>query len=299
MNIFVFEYASAGGEGAEPFMEEGTLMLSSLLGDLSRLDGMSVVAILSPALDSKSFNADKVIRCSADVLLKTFERELQKADAVWIIAPECDGLLHRLTVMAEGIGVMVIGASSGAVKVCGSKLKTYSALKGVVRMPDTKPFDGTVSAFPTVIKPVDGAGSENLLLVRDESEVPSLLKGCLLQDYAEGEHLSAGIIGSAGDTKLLGVCRQLNVFGQGAVKPELITDYQNWDMLEFIVKLISKKVSGLNGYWGIDFVDSDGDIILIEINPRLTTSYRLYAGAAGFNIAELVLNQFASALVKE
>ncbi len=46
----------------------------------------------------------------------------------------------------------------------------------------------------------------------------------------------------------------------------------------------------LLGYIGIDFIQTDkGENLILEINPRLTSSYAGMQEALGINVAELVL----------
>ncbi len=48
--------------------------------------------------------------------------------------------------------------------------------------------------------------------------------------------------------------------------------------------------SGLRGYVGVDLVLAEDKPFVIDVNPRLTTSYVGLSGAAGFNVAEAMMN---------
>jgi len=288
MRLLAFEYACAGGEGGEPFLDEGLLMLSHLLRDLSGLGLERVTTMRSASLGFVPLFADKIVTVK-DGLLKAYAKELPEHDAVWIIAPECEGRLLELTRMAESLGRAVVGPSSAAVEVCGDKLLTCNALEGFVPTPRTKPFNGFIDEFPCVVKPADGAGCSSTFYFEDEAravrfEVP---KGkFVVQPYVEGAPMSAAIVSNRDEAVLLGVSRQLIKTGPvleflGVEGP---VEYAHKYKLTRMINVIRNKIPGLDGYWGIDFIDGADGPALIEINPRLTSSYPLYRRAVPFQL---------------
>jgi predicted ATP-grasp superfamily ATP-dependent carboligase len=56
-----------------------------------------------------------------------------------------------------------------------------------------------------------------------------------------------------------------------------------------IAARIAKAIPGLWGYVGVDLIDSPAGPLVLEINPRLTTSYFGLAAAIGRNPAGMVL----------
>jgi predicted ATP-grasp superfamily ATP-dependent carboligase len=66
--------------------------------------------------------------------------------------------------------------------------------------------------------------------------------------------------------------------------------HRSLDKFQKLVEKIAQAIPGLWGYIGIDIIDSDvlGPVIL-EINPRLTTSYVGIHSATGINVAEQVI----------
>jgi len=97
---------------------------------------------------------------------------------------------------------------------------------------------------------------------------------------------------------LLGVCRQEIESGARLKLKKLYgpLDYGGREKVIKMIEKISRLIPTLRGYWGVDFIDNDGRLTLIEINPRLTTSYPIYARACGFNIAEKALSGMAQTL---
>ncbi|MBI3581036.1 MAG: ATP-grasp domain-containing protein [Nitrospinae bacterium] len=288
MRLLAFEYACAGGEGGGPFLDQGLLMLSHLLRHLSGLGLERITTMRSDSLGAVPLFADKIVTVK-DGLLKTFAKELREHDAVWIIAPECGGRLLELTRMAESLGVAVVGSSSAAVEVCGDKLLTCKALEGVVPTPRTRPFNGVFDEFPCVVKPADGAGCSSTFYIEDEAravrfEAPP--GEFVVQPYVEGAPMSAAIVSNRDEAALLGVSRQLIKTGPlleflGVEGP---VEYAHKDKLTLMMNIIRKIIPGLNGYWGVDFIDGPAGPVLMEINPRPTSSYPLYGDAVPFQL---------------
>ena len=60
---------------------------------------------------------------------------------------------------------------------------------------------------------------------------------------------------------------------------------------------IAQALPGLWGYIGVDLIRAnDGALTVLEINPRLTTSYCGLRDAVGINVAELLLSRESLAL---
>lgn len=291
MKILAFEYACAGGPGGNMFLDEGRLMLISLLEELAEFG--HITTLVNRALDTGGITADETVAIDGD-FYAAVKKRMESADVVWIIAPECGGALYRLTDMAERLGKTIPGSSAEAVKLCGDKLSLYSHLNGTVPMPESEPFTDDFSDFPCVVKPVDGAGCENIFFMTDAKTLREIKTGgenYLIEPYVEGERLSAAIVNNGGGPILLGVCRQVIEQGPRLKFKKLLgpIEYANRDKLIGMIKKVCRLIPGLAGYFGIDFIDCDGRLTLIEINPRLTTSYPIYAGTCGFNIAQKAL----------
>jgi len=264
-------------------------MLAALLHDLSKSAIGAVTTLVHPSLDAFGLEAHRIAPVTAE-LWDAVAREMQNHDAVWIIAPETGGILREFTRLAESLGKKVIGSSSAAVETCGDKLLAHACLKKAVEMPDAEEFHAGYRRFPCVVKPVDGAGCENTFLLNNRRELLALELPdgrFMIQPYVEGEAMSAAAVTRNDETVLLGVsmqkveaARQMRFSGvRGPVM------YAHRGKIETMVLEIKEKIPGLGGYWGIDFVDYRGEPVLIEINPRLTSSYPVYSAASPFNIA--------------
>jgi len=292
MKLFVFEYACAGGDGFQAFLKDGRRMLESLLADLARLDGLTVSTLLFPGLESSGLQAD-LVSFTEEGFFQSAVRAMESASAVWLIAPECGGTLARLVETAEQSGKRVIGPGSRAVKLCGDKLAFADVLSEEIPLPETRRYDGTLPFMPAVVKPIDGAGSENVFLANGQPVAVNPAERFIVQKFIEGETLSAGVVSGSAGFDILGVCSQVMEFWENRLRlerPEGPVEYGNMEKLNRIVSAILEKLPTLRGYWGIDFIDSGGAITVIEINPRLTTSWPLYSAVAGGNLARKVMD---------
>lgn len=288
MRLLAIEYACAGGEGGQPFYDEGRAMLAALVNDCQKAGLSGITSLVHPDFDRGNIPGD-IVRVRGD-LMEAARNEMRRHDAVWIIAPETSGRFLSFTQLAESMGMRLIGASSPAVEICGDKLLASRCLRGLVNMPESRPFDGMCATFPCVVKPADGAGCDNTFLIQnaDELAVLNLPEDIefIVQPFIPGGHFSAGILSYDGEVELLGVCRQKIMVApqlrfEGVEGP---LEYPHTGKVAAMARAVKSAIPTLRGYWGMDFVDDGGALTLIEVNPRLTSSYPLYSAATPFNI---------------
>ena len=65
-----------------------------------------------------------------------------------------------------------------------------------------------------------------------------------------------------------------------------------WTQFELLARQVAQAMPGLAGYVGIDVMIGDAGIQVLEVNPRLTTSYAGLEQAIGRNPAKLILDMF-------
>jgi predicted ATP-grasp superfamily ATP-dependent carboligase len=138
--------------------------------------------------------------------------------------------------------------------------------------------------LPAVLKPNDGCGSQGLRLVRSHSDdVRSVAhEFWRLEEYVAGQAASWAVIrGSGGDLWLAPCLQYISDDGTfrylGGSSPVLAEQSRRF------VELLRRcwtPIPDFHGYIGFDLVlgtaeDGSGDR-LIEINPRLTTSYHAH-----------------------
>ena len=326
MKILVFEYITGGGfnkqELPDSLASEGRLMLQALLDNLrSCAAGNRNKIAISVMLDSRvngSINTtgfDTVIIKPEQNSHEEFTRLVQLCDAVWPIAPEFDGILQTLCQTVESLGIKLLTSPAGAVAVTGNKYKTWQHLKQhhIATVP-TQMFTGEMwddqylaqeltrlsSAIPNcktgqwLAKPFDGAGCADSYILADRNDFKQMhsRKGqYIIQPHIEGKKTSLSCLFKEGVGWLLCVnLQQFEIINQQYQLSKIIVNHDsNLSVYQALVEKIARALPELWGYVGIDLIETQEQVLVLEINPRLTTSFVGIDAALGINVAENVL----------
>jgi tyramine---L-glutamate ligase len=302
MSVFAFEFFSGGGLVGRPLppslVREGDLMLRTLVGELSRVTGLQVLASRDPRLPALE-DCEMLRPRAGETVDELFARGAAAADAVWPTAPEAGATLERLAVAAEASGRTLLGCTSAAVRLAASKRETARMLEAsrIAVAPTYAPGEPLPALpGPWVVKPDDGAGCEGMELVPDHLEAGGRLaetNNLIAQPWLEGEPWSLSLLCARGDADLLACNRQRLRWDAGVPGLEAIlvnAPPPRDARVHQLGAAIAAAIPGLHGYVGVDFLlGRDGPIVL-EVNPRLTTSYCGLPAALGRNVAALVLD---------
>jgi len=277
-------------------------MLEALLDDLAQVSGVSSMTSRDARLPELETSAEIIrIDASGDVW-STWRACLQQADAFWPIAPESGDVLARMSDMAILYHKRLLGSSPQAVRDAASKFKTNSvlAIAGIPVVPTCRAsIDMQLDGGPWVVKPDDGIGCEDSRLFQEATAMRSWLaegdrrQSHVVQPYIAGVPASISMVCKEGRGWLLSCNRQLidmenNQFRyHGSVLNGM---RERWDEFELIAQAVAKALPGLAGYVGIDVMVNGPEILVLEINPRLTTSYAGLHRASGCNPARLVVD---------
>lgn len=312
MRFLVWEYASGGGLWDQKvdasLLVEGYAMLYSMAGCLWAA-GHEVVTILDARMSGPMMTPSGCHRRSAsspmgpDELGKAVTRE--DPDAALIIAPETGMLLSRFVREVEATGTRVLNCSPGAIGDCTDKLRTLELLEGRgVRVPRTEVVDISDGdtlpemAPPFVVKPRDGVACEGMSLVRSVDALPAALEcaatasdesTALVQEYIKGADLSLSLLASGGGAKVVSVNRQVleaPLTYMGATVPYGPFPDVVRERLVATGLACAEAVPGLFGPVGVDLVLADGVPYVVEVNPRLTTSFVAMAQIPGFGVLQ-------------
>jgi tyramine---L-glutamate ligase len=310
MQVFIYEYTSAAGiaDRSRSLKSEGWAMLSAAVEDFSRLSNVEVITIVSES--GKLESAGRRVRQIKAHDEETIFRELAgQSDYTLVIAPEFDAILATRCQWVEEVRGRLLGPCSAAVRLTGDKL-TLAELFRTHRIPTLpcqvlagEKFTPSVP-FPLVCKPRFGAGSLATFLVRDAQQLArckDLARAerwegeMIVQPFVAGQAASvAFLIGPNQRLALLPAAQNLSADGRfhylGGTMP--LPDDLGRRAIRLAAQAIDV-VSGLRGYVGVDLVmgpDDDGSQDwVIEINPRLTTSYVGLRRLAQANLADIML----------
>ncbi|QVL31370.1 ATP-grasp domain-containing protein [Telmatocola sphagniphila] len=274
--IFVYEHFCALANPPQTetlpqsLLTEGRAMRDAIVEDLARIPGIAI-------LSGDSSDADDI------------REQVKRADWSLIIAPETDGILFRLSELVESSGGRLLSPSLQAIFLCGGKDKLARRIDPDIPTPDERP-----DVYPQVWKPYDGAGSVDTFLVPDAQAAQLLIDrgyGELYRtEFVPG--LAASISFLVGPEIILPLkaCRQiLSEDGRfqylgGEVPLETNLEQRAIQLgIKAIRWLLAE--APFVGYIGIDLILGERDV-LIEINPRLTTSYIGLRQLTESNLAE-------------
>lgn len=317
----VCEFITGGGLSAESLPEalakEGMLMRDALLRDLAELNRFHIITmhdvrLASPALAAHSAAVEpgKFKEC--------FIQALDQVDMVWLIAPESHGTLLELSELCYEVesrekSAVFLGSGFDAMLTGTSKTLCSEALQAanIYTLPVHAGEDLVQQAYYEsllklnidrwVAKPEDGAGCEGIQIFDSLKDLRNWIVQdnrylhYLAQPYQQGVAASFSMLCRNGKAWLLS-CNQQYILCDGShfkltgVAVNGMLPY--WQRFETIARKIAKMLPDALGYIGVDvIVDTENNkIYVLEINPRLTTSYVGLREALNYNPAKLILD---------
>jgi len=294
LKLLIFEYATASGiEDPEIFLE-GRSMLEALLADFRDLE-------IEFLLSERFANIEIQSSCRPTIItgsLREWLREnLHGFDACIFIAAEEDMELYKLTELVEDSGVLLLGSSSEAVRVCSDKRMTYRALQETVPLIRTYEMDDPEELPSRVlIKPADGVACQGIRILeaKDLTEIP---ENMIIQDFVEGESVSVSLLSDGRRALPLSLNSQnILIRGDsleynGGVTP---VDHRMRDEAFRVARRAVESIKGLRGYVGVDMILADKPYV-VEINSRITTPYiglrRISEGNLGHMVLQSVMGE--------
>jgi predicted ATP-grasp superfamily ATP-dependent carboligase len=306
MHVFLYEWATGGGLigelGPSPasLLDEGAAMVGALAADLMRIKDCRVTTLRDPRVLNLALPGCEIV----DVITRIahhdeIERLSTAADATILIAPEFDSILLKTARRVVASGGRLISPSPEFIQIAGDKQRTCERLaaagvpvpEGRALEPDEPvPSDFT---FPAVVKPAEGAGSQDSYLVSSAYDAaPAYAWRRRLEQYVPGMAASIAVLCGSGGRVRLAACKQ-RISDDGRLRylgGELPLVAGLAERAESLAERAIAAMPAAVGYVGVDLVlgrepDGSADAV-IEINPRLTTSYVGLRAAAKGNLAD-------------
>lgn len=244
-------------------------------------------------------------------------------DTAIVIAPELDHHLIRIVEYLRKQHVSVLASSSEFLEAASDKLLTSELLKSKsIPHPETwsveayrslgKQARDVIHDRPVTLKRRDGAGCVSMLYFPNQNALDRFLDcrqltldldNMLVQPWLPGQPASLAVLVRPNGHMLLGCFEQhirivnnTNEIGDAAVVygggcgPAMGVSPS--DLEHFAQKVLMAMPAGALGWIGMDFLipveSSAQELVLIEINPRLTTSYLGYRQWYGAQLANLL-----------
>lgn len=295
----------------ESIRREGRAMLEAIVADFGKLPGVEVLTL------PQDWDCERT----------AIQRLASAADGTLVIAPEFDGILTSRCQWVEAIGGKLLGPASSAVVFLSDKWNLYQTLTAWgVPMPETFLAtkcgrDNTLprgcgtapevragsrqthgEAAGWVLKPRWGAGSVGVQRWTPSNQVAAT-GPMLIQRHCPGLPASCALLVVQGRSvircpsarQFLGGETGFAYEGGEVPLPEALDERVARLLDPLLPRLLH--IPGLRGYIGVDLIlgeeaDGSGDVV-IEINPRLTTSYLGLRALSRTNLAEAMLEAAA------
>lgn len=280
-------------------------MLKVLIDELARLPNIELTTLLDWRCTSLDLPEKCEIvlvtnnQCAYDLLPAL----IANSDCVWPIAPETNFILQKISALVEENNKILLNSSAEAVSLCSDKLATFQHLKQKgINTVDTMQLDAFSQSFEGlwVIKPKYGVGCLNCYIVSNKNEFEKIIvqlesgSDYIIQPYTKGDALSLSCLFRNGQARLL-CCNQQHISiqkGNFQLNACLVNlPIEESKIYHDLVNHIAQNISGLWGYVGIDIIlPVLNQPLVLEINPRLTTSYAGIGQALGINTASIILD---------
>ena len=292
MRIFVGEYVCGGGLCDQPIEQipdslrrEGAAMLQAVATDLAEV-AETVVPLDPRFADTFSCNTSERIEIvSNHPLWGQWAAAAKTCDAALLVAPESDGILAKAVAMLRASGIDVIAGSGDFLRTASDKYLTAKTLTaaGVSHPPYLTLSDRRMETAlrrynKFVVKPRDGCGTQQIRTYDSfEDAFGDLSEASILQAWMPGRAVSIALVASATQhTFLPAVSQELSggTCEYGGGQGPLDDDAQRR-----ATALASRAIVAMpptaRGFVGLDLLlgERTSEDCVIEINPRLTTSY--------------------------
>jgi predicted ATP-grasp superfamily ATP-dependent carboligase len=313
MRIFIYEFVTGGGwYDVDPtrcpggsLLAEGRAMVEAVARDFLEMKDVEVAALHDVRMRLQppaSKNCLHKVASSSEGEAKFLE-QAAVSDFTLIIAPEFAGHLLRRTYAVERLGVKLLSPSAEFVATASDKWRSYQFFRANdIPTPQTWLLDRESlrlpdAAWPLVVKPIDGCGSQGVQLLTspmdgiDWSEIPCK---AIVQPYCAGKPASVAYLKHDITYWQLPACRQ-TVSSDGRFAYLGGDTMLSADQAQRACHLADAP-RGLKsiGYFGVDLILGDAEDgsqdYVIEINPRLTTSYVGLRALSNTNLAQAMLD---------
>lgn len=309
--MLVFEYITGGGLIGQPLpaslLQEAYLMRNALLDDLMAVNNIDVLILQDERVERYRDQDNAELVCLTiyqSMDLHTFLQARQSAyDVVWLIAPETDDILSHWCQFFTWQGKALATCARQAVEICQDKLATSKRLQyaAIPSVPSRLfKLSADLNTRNCVLKVNGSVGCDEVYRLESEQHWQQILAGLdqtrqyIIQPYITGKALSLSCLFYQGKAYFI-CCNEQHVLLQEQkfvlsactvnVQTEKKQQYQH------LCQKIANAIPQLFGFVGIDFIQTDtGDTLILEINPRLTTSYAGIYEALGLNIAECIVD---------
>ena len=213
-------------------------------------------------------------------VLKTFDTNSFK---VLLIAPETDRIFIISSEKIKKLGFSLLNTSLSDIRTFSSKTKTFLKLNKL-KIPCVESYSSLKQIKdenkPIVVKPDYGAGSENIFFYRNLLHLKKNkenLNSKTIYQYFNSELIGSFCILCFRGKNILISCNEQIIEKKNNIIKQVGINVGKFEKFRKIFKFFANKISlnfpELYGFIGIDVVLENKCWKILEINPRLTSSF--------------------------
>lgn len=211
--------------------------------------------------------------------------EENKIDALY---PTMDSVIAKLAGNESSLGCKIISSPSETANICLSKSKTYKHLDDIVAIPKMYDRPEQIEQYPVFIKPDIGYGTRGAKKIHTNEQLEQHLQeypNGIILEYLPGEEYTVDCFTDKKRNLLFVGPRPRRRIMNG-ISVNTISLVPDKRPFEIFAKKINKSLN-LRGAWFFQVKErGDGELVLLEVAPRLGGSSALYR-SLGVNFALL------------
>jgi predicted ATP-grasp superfamily ATP-dependent carboligase len=293
-------------------------MLRTIVAD-AKAAGNSVTTVLDSQIAElrPPLETDHIISVhSPNEAKNALQEAAETSDATYIVAPETNGTLQRLVEEIEQSNTLSLNCAANAIAQVSDKTRLQQHARKIgLATPETISFAtkeksediveaiGEKLGFPVILKPAESVACEALSIANDEEQAKAAIEKIakhasnrlMAQKPIQGTPASVTLISNGKEATPITLNEQ-NI----SLKTPSQTSTYNGGTTPLNHKLenaafaaarkLAESIKGLKGYIGVDLILTDSKPVIIEINPRLTTSYIGIRRVIKTNLAQTIMD---------
>ena len=302
MRLLISEFICGGGMAnhalPESLKQEGLMMLRALVTDCLHVENCEIVTTLDPRIQLHDTNVEIIPVTDSKKYMQQIQSSAENVDLTWIVAPESEDILASIVYRLQKANHQTLNCSVDAIRSTGDKHKCTELMQSVGLSVIPQIANADLINYPSavVVKPRFGVGSENLRIYENGMQAKVNIDAperWVVQPYIEGDHRSLSILCWRGAAKILSCnVQQFKDFPEPRLSKCIVNAFSADAELNSLAMKIAQVFPGLSGYVGVDYIKTKSDNVIVEVNPRLTTSYLGLARALTRNPANLCIETF-------
>ena len=290
--VLIYEYFTGGGIINEELcssslLSEAKIIVNSVVNEYCKSQEYQVYYFLDSRLKLDNLGKSIEIKSSEQLydikLLRTF-------DLILPILPEQNMELYSYCEFLAEQNIETLISSPETIKVLSDKyvFSSFCLKHNIPCIPSY--LSSQINAIPhdTIIeKDRYGVGCSHVKKISKKDSIKR--KKMIYQPYIKGNHFSLCVYYEKKSFKILTLNEQDIVLDNNKIKlRSLKVNVKNSHYLELysILRNIYKSLPGLYAYVGVDLIMTRDKILVVEVNPRLTTSFTGISSTLGINMSQ-------------